>query len=273
MKKNLLLFSFFLIQVSFVFSQSIKDRGSITLSVGPAFPIGKFSNKNLYDQSSGFAKIGESVLLSYSKPLSNNWGILVDIHGQRNPLNTNAFESSFSQTKIYQGIYSSSDPNNPPPQTSYKIYPNWRFEKKSWLYGALLLGGQRQFKIDNSDKINLFAKIMIGAIYAKTPKLNGSSITDTASAHIEQSKSSAFGFAYSFSGGLNYNLTKTVFLTSTLAYIGTNQMKFKDVKTILTTTKGIYGRPEYSNQQSTTTGNGKQIISSINIFVGIGIKI
>jgi hypothetical protein len=273
MRKIFLLIFFCLAQISFVFSQTTKDRSSISISVGAAMPTGQFSSTDLLDSKSGFAKIGEEVSISYSTPLTKGWSFIAHVQGQRNPLNTNAFESSFSQAKIYQGFYFGTGLNNPPPQTSYKIYPNWKFEKKSWLYGALLLGGQRQFSVDKSDGFNFFAKIMVGAIYAKSPKLNGSSITDTATAHIEQSKSSAFGFVYSFGGGLNYNLPKTFFLTSTVAYCETNQMKFKDVKATLTATKGTFGSPEYSVGQSTTTGNGKQIISSINISVGIGIRL
>ena len=246
MNKILLLVFFYLTQVGLAFSQTIKDRGLISLSVGSAFAVGKFSSKDLYDNSSGFAKIGQSVSFSYSRLLSKNWGISGDIHGQRNPLNTNAIESDFSHAKIYQEFSFGSDPNNPPPQTTYTIYPSWKFDRKTWLYGALLLGGNGQFALDRSNRVNLITKVMFGAVFAKSPELRGSSVTDTATAYILQSKSSAFGFIYSFGGGLNYYLNKAIFLSSALTYIGTTQITFKDVKASLTTTKGTIGSPGYS---------------------------
>ncbi len=273
MKKILLIIFFCPIQVSLVFSQTMKEKGFVSFTIGAAIPAGKFASNDLFDKSSGFAKTGESVSLSYSKFLSKHWGISVDIYGQRNPLNTNALESRFSETKIYQGFSFGSDPNNPPPQTTYAIYPNWKFEKKAWLYSALLLGGNGRWAVGKSNTTELITKVLIGVVYAKSPELKGSSITDTATANIVQSKSSAFGFIFSFSGDLHYYLNKVIFLSSAISYTGTNQITFKDVKAILTTTKGTFGRPDYSVQQSTTTGNGKQMISSVNLSLGVGIKL
>jgi hypothetical protein len=274
MKKILLLFSLIAFQITFVFSQAKKDRGSISISVGPALPVGKFSAKDINDNLAGFAKMGESVSISYSKLLSKNWGIAIDLRGQRNPLNTMALQNSLSTTKIYQGILSGSIfPSIPPPQVSYPIYPNWQFEKQAWLYGALLLGPTGQFIIDQSKKITLTTKAMLGAVYAKSPVLKGSSITDTATARIEQSKSSAFGFMYSFSGGVNYSLNKKVFLSAALTYAGTNQITFKEVTTTVTTTKGSFASPGFSVSQSLITADGKQPISSINLLLGIGINL
>jgi hypothetical protein len=274
MKKTLLLFSLAAFQITFVFSQRIKDKGCISISVGPALPAGKFSSKDLNDKLSGFTKMGESVSISYSKLLSKNWGIAIDVRGQRNPLNTTALQNSLSSSTIYQGIpVAGSGLNFPPPQFTQVVYPNWQFEKQAWLYGALLLGPTAQFTVDQSKKITLITNAMIGAVYAKSPVIKGSSITDTATARIEQSKSSAFGFIYSFSGGINYSLNKKIFLSAALTYAGTNQITFKDVTSSLFTTKGNFTSASFSAQQSTTTADGKQPISSINLLLGIGIKL
>lgn len=272
MNKILLFVFFSLLHVGLLFSQTTKDNGCLSLSVGPAVAVGKFAAKDLDKSSSGFAKTGESVSLSYSKILSKHWGFSVDIHGQRNPLNTNALESSFSQAKISQGVVFGTG-TNPPPQSDYAIYANWKFEKKPWLFGALLAGLNGQSALDKPVKMNLVTKVMLGAVYATSPGLSGSSMTDMATANISQNKSSGFGFIYSVSGGLNYYVSNAIFLSSSLVYIGTNQLTFKDVKQILTTTKGTAGSPEYSVQQSTNTGNSKQMISSVNLSLGIGIKL
>jgi hypothetical protein len=275
MKKILLLFSLIAFQITFVFSQVKKDRGSISISVGPALPVGKFSAKDINDNLAGFAKMGQSVSVSYSKLLSKNWGIAIDLRGQRNPLNTTALQNSLSTARISQGIsfLSGSVTNIPPPQLATVIYPNLQFEKKAWLYGALLLGPTGQFAIDQSKKITLITKAMLGAVYAKSPVLKGSSITDTATVRIDQSKSSAFGFIYSFSGGVNYSLNKKVFLSAALTYAGTNQIIFKEVTTTVTATKGSFASPGFSVSQSIITADGKQPISSINLLFGVGIKL
>jgi hypothetical protein len=275
MKKILLLFSLTVLQITFVFSQRIKDKGCISISVGPALPVGKFSAKDINDNVSGFAKMGESVSISYSKLLFKNWGIAIDLRGQRNPLNTTALQNSLSTTTIYQGIpVALSGINFPPPQFTQVIYPNWQFEKQAWLYGVLLLGPTGQFVIDQSKKITLVTKAMLGVVYAQSPVTKGSSITDTATARIEQSKSSAFGFMYSFSGGVNYSLNKKIFLSAALTYAGTNQITFKDVTSTLLTTKGSFTSPgSFSTQQLTITADGKQSISSVNLLLGVGIKL
>ena len=257
-----------LFHTTLAFSQT-KHTGYISLMAGPAFPSGHFANTNLFDQASGFAKAGEAISLSYTKHVSTDWGLSIGLAAQRNPINTGAFESSFSKAKIYQGFSFGSNPNNPP-QVDYVIYRNWNFETKSWLYAALQRGIKREFSLNNQRTALLVTNANVGVLYVTSPQLKGSSITDTATAIITQNKSSGFGLIYSLGVGMNYYLNKTIFLTSTLNYTGTNNVSFNDVKSTLLITKGMVGSANYSVQQSTVTANGKQALSSINLLVGIG---
>ena len=270
MKKRLLFLFAFIIQATSSFSQ-INNRGSVALVTGPAFPTGHFGNNNLYDESSGFAKTGETISMEYTKAFSKHWSILFNLAGQRNPINTQAFESSFSKAKIYQGFYFGSDPNNPPLQNNYKIYPNWKFDHKSWLYGNLQVGVKGQFPVDKQNKTWLTTEASISVLYAASPQIKGSSITDTESATITQSKSTGFGMSYSFAGGVMYYLNKKLFFTTILKYTGSNKVTFKDVKTTLTITHGTFGSPDYSISQSIITTNGKQTFNSISPQLGFGI--
>lgn len=269
--KKRLVFPFaFIIYTTSTFSQT-NNSGSVALAIGPASPTGQFANNNLYNESAGFARIGETIYLEYTKAFSKHWAILINLAGQRNPINTDALESSFSKAKIYQGFYFGSDPNNPPPQNTYQIYPDWNFDKKSWLYGTFQVGVKGQFPMSKQKKIWLTTEASIGVLYATSPQLKGSSITDTASALIWQDKSTGFGMGYSFGGGVKYCLNNTLFFTTTLKYAGSNKITFKDVKTTLTTTKGAFGSPDYSISQSISTTNGQQIFNSISLQLGIGI--
>lgn len=245
-------------------------KGEISFSLGPAFAIGKFANTDLFSNTSGFAKSGESISASYLKPFSTNWKFIVNLSGQRNPINVKALETSFAKAKIYQGFSFGSEPDNPPMQTNYTVYPNWHFEKKSWLLGSLQIGVMRQFSGSGQNKLSPTIKATIGAVYVSSPLLKGSSLTDTAAAVIEQSKSSGIGLIYTVGGGVNYWVTKKIFLATSLEYCGTSNLRFKDIRSTLTTTKGTFGSANYSVQQSINTTTGKQAISSINILFGIG---
>ena len=268
MKKISFLVFILLSQATMTFAQQHK-KSEISFSFGPAFPIGKFANTDVLNNTSGFAKLGETISVSYLHPFSKNWKFVVNLSGQRNPINTKAFETIFSTAKIYQGFTFGSDPNNPPLQTNYTVYPNWHFDKKSWLLGSLQIGVERQISNSGQSKLSPIIKATIGAVYASSPLLKGSSMTDTATAVIEQSKSSGVGLIYTIGSGVNYSLTENVFLFTTLDYCGTSDLKFKDIKTTMTTTKGMFGSPNYSIQQSIFTTNGKQTFSSINVLFGI----
>mgnify|MGYP000928683398 CR=1 FL=1 len=250
-----------------------QKHGDVSLSFGPAFTVGKFASTDLSNNASGFANLGTSLSLSYFYPLSKNWKFIVNASGQRNPINTNAFETIFSTAKIYQGFTIGSDPFNPPSQTNYAIYPNWHFDKKSWLMGAFQIGVFKQFIISGQNKISPTIRTTIGAAFVSSPLLKGSCVTDTASAYIEQSKSSGLGLIFSIGGGIKYSMTKRIALLTNMEYCRTSDIQLKDIKTTLTTTNGIAGSANYAIQQTSSTKNGDQIISSLNLSFGISIAL
>ena len=114
---------------------------------------------------------------------------------------------------------------------------------------------------------------MIGGVYASSPKVNGSSVTDTATARYQQNSRSGFGFTYLLSGGIKCHLSKKLSLFGDLEYAATNDIKFKNLKTIFFTTHGTPGYPDYSMAQTTRTTDGKQTIANINLHIGIGLKL
>jgi hypothetical protein len=181
MKKRALLFLSMLVQMVLVFSQT-NNKGQISLTIGPAFPTGHFANTNLSNEASGFGIPGEAISLFLAQPFSKDWAFLVSLAGKRNPINTKAFESGFSNLTFSPGIYFGTGPNDPPPQLNYVKYPNWKFEHKSWQYAALQAGIQRRFFIGKQNKVLLTANATEGALGVTSPQLKGSSITDTATA-------------------------------------------------------------------------------------------
>jgi hypothetical protein len=244
----------FLISIFFLvpcFAQR-KEKGFLSIAVGPAFPTGKFASKDMSDELSGLAKTGGSVSISYSKLLTAQLAIAVQLHGQHNPVNTAAM-----------GQYLENSTG----------YTNWKFSKAAWLYGALLAGPESRLVIDHAGKLQLVTKIMAGIAFAKSPGISSKSISATASGSVEQAKKTSTGFIFNTSTGINYAVNNAMFLTVDLCYGSTSKMTFKQVQTTITTTQGTPGSPGFSVQQSMNTMDGKQSISSLNVMFGVGFRL
>ena len=72
---------------------------SVGLSVGPAFPVGKFTGQTTteYNAVGGFARPGLSAELSGRYRLSQSFGAALVISGQENPVNTTAIAKYYQQ--------------------------------------------------------------------------------------------------------------------------------------------------------------------------------
>ena len=269
--QKLLTLIFFLLTIFNCYPQS-KNKGYIALSIGPALPVGNFGSKDLNSNWSGFANIGEFANFSFSHLIVKHVGFSVIWHGQRNPLNTKSLAGEFSKHPIYQLQFVASDGTTPPPPSppSYKYYKNWKFDKGSWLCGSLLIGGYSSFPVKKLTNLSFISKALIGVVFAKSPKLNGTSTSDTSSARAEQTSSSGSGFSYLISGGIKYDLKKICFLVN-LDYLATNKIRFHDIKSTLTTVEDPNGLPSY--QQSSVTTDGRQNIGTINLSIGIGLRL
>jgi len=280
MKKIVIIAIVFLLFFKSSFSQASSDKGYFSVTLGPAFPIGDFAGKNV-KSTAGFpritasaARIGKFLQFSYSRLLGKRFGFSASMRGQINPLNVKALQTSFSKTIVFGGVLTAPTPMPPlTPLFSYTTYPNWKFEKKSWLFSSLLVGGYGEFPAKKSGKTVFTVKPMIGAVYVTSPELRGRRGTDTASAYMIQTSSKAWGFTYSLAGGIKYNIYSRLSLLASVEYIGTSRIKFKDVIMTVTATKGTPGLQDYMVQQSVYTGTAQQKISSLNLNIGIGLSL
>lgn len=252
-------------------SQTLKNKNYLDLTIGPSLPIGEYGKTDITNRSSGFANTGEFLKISYTHLLNTNFGLSAAIHGQRNPIDRKAFETSLAQADFYGSPFASPTPNPYPTQGPYSRYGNWKFDKSSWLFGTLLLGGHGQVIPHASKNIVLLAKAMFGPVYAHAPELNGKSTSDTAVAEIKQKSSSAFGIAYLISGGVKFKLTDKIYLLTQAEYLGTNKIVFKDVETTVSSIHYSNSFPTSASMQKSTV-NGKQKIASVNLNFGIAIS-
>lgn len=249
----------------------VKERSSLTLSVGPSFPIGNFGDDDVSSNSAGLAKTGVMLELGYVHPITKYSNLVAMLHAQQNGLNTAALENAFSKTKIFTAPVAWSGTGVPPvPQGT--VYPNWKFEKDHWRTASLLLGVQTQLPL--ASKGYFVGTALFGPAYASTPKINGKSTTDTATATASQSSVHAWGLGYLVSGGVRYNISSRIFLSGALNIFGTNKITFKNIKATLNTTKGNPSSPGGMQvSQSTVTANGKQSITTVNLAAGIGLRL
>jgi len=272
MKKEASRLFFLAITLITVNAQAQQHKSHLEIAIGPSFPVRHFAQDNINSSSSGFAKTGQSVNISYSRLLGKRLGVAASLRGQRNPLNIHSMEEEFSKFEIPQGLWTVSNPGQPLPPLPTTTYPNWKFDKQSWLLGSLLLGAYGEFPTSN-EKTSFIAKALIGAIYADVPGAEGRSITDTATASFVQTKTDSFGFTYSVDAGLKFDIAKTLSFLMTVEYTGTNNLRFDPATATFTATDGTPGTPGYSVSQSTVTGEPRQIISSVNLMVGVSIKL
>ena len=275
MQKSVSGLTIFLLLALNCFGQNNNEM--IVFSAGPSFPLGSFGSRNIGNSPSpfarpitGFAKPGESAAISYYSKRKGQFGFTMAVQADRNPLNTKKLEKAFSQAKFYQGIgVGPSLP--PPPPTSYKTYPNWKFDKHAWLTASLLAGGYGEFATHHSS-LSFITNAMMGFILASSPKLNGNSITDTVTARYEQSSKKGIGFTWLLGGGIKYSASKKVWIYGQLEYTGSSTIKFKKIRTTVTTTHSSSGVVD-GISQSVTTADGKQAINAIHFRIGIGMRL
>jgi hypothetical protein len=278
MKKEILLSIILFSLVFNSFSQK-KSDDNILFSIGPSIPVGNFSSHNFQNNNAGFAKAGEQLNFSYEHKINKIFGLAASLHAQRNPVDISAMVSYFSSTKSSQSFFYASSANTtpPPPQNvSFAPFPNWKFTKASWFHSSFLLGFTVELPLSKiNDKLTFTTKLMGGIAYAYSPKLNGSSDTDTSHAKIAQSGAYAFGFSYLYHAGLKYKITKKAFLQFGIDYFGTSNIIFKNVQetfnAISISGSGL-NASAYSSK-SVITSNAYQTIATFNCNIGIGMRL
>ncbi|MFN8290232.1 MAG: hypothetical protein U0U70_08250 [Chitinophagaceae bacterium] len=248
-----------------------QHTGRLTVLAGASVPAGVFAQKDITDPGSGFAKTGEAMALQYSHPVSKKWNLLIFAAAQRNPLHVKAFENGLSAVSIGQNFYFGSTTGTPPPP-GHNYYKNWIVEKRSWFAGSLH-AGMEWLPGGDSKKSWFSLSGAVGAGYVLLPHVKGSSITDTATAVVEQTKETAFGFSYHTAAGFHYRLTKNICLSGSLLYYGTGDVTFKEVRSTTYTTRGVYGSPGYTVSQSFITFRGQQRLGTVCVLAGISFRL
>ena len=158
-----------MVLLSPVLSQ-VKEHNALSVSIGPAFATGQFASKDFFSETSGFAKPGPAFSLDYTRFISAKFGITLNANGQYNPMDVDAIQNEFGK--------------------NFSGFPAWEFDKRSWKYGAVLIGGTGQFALDKKEQFMLVVKALAGVAFAKSPGMSGTANSTSGMAAVEQTKAS-----------------------------------------------------------------------------------
>lgn len=257
-------FLILLSNATMLFAQDGNKR--LTLSVAPAFPLGKWAEKDQSIENAGYASSGQSFHLRYTNDFSANWGWFLLVKGQRNQLNADKLSDYHNNNPFPVGGLVISPGPGPEPFPPLEVdIGNWTFKKKNWMT-ATAMGGF--YRIIPAGKRSVFLpELGLGLIYAKLPDFLGTAQQQGRTASLTRKGKHSVGLAYSLGLNARHQLNTKYDLFSSLAYFGSSSVKFKE----LTTTR-VYSDGTGFNQ-SVTPGEYKQVFSSVNLYIGVGIKL
>lgn len=255
-----ILFLLLLFNTTILYAQEGKRR--ITLSVAPAFPLGKWAEKEAAVESAGFASSGQSFHLRYSNDFSANWGWFLMLKGQRNQLNADELNNYHNSHPFpIEGIVVGPGPA-PPTEVDIK---NWSFKKKNWMT-ATAMGGF--YRIIPAGKRSVFLpELGLGLIYAKLPDFLGTAQEQNRNASLTRKGKHSVGLAYSVGLSARHSINTKYDIFSSLAYFGSSSVRFNELSTIRS-----YSEVERFTQ-SVLNHSYSQVFSSLNLYIGVGMKL
>jgi hypothetical protein len=251
------------------FTAFAQHRSSLEISAGASLPIGDFANKNVRNERSGVAKMGQTISIACRHLLTKKIGFAVSLSGYRHPLDIGSVETSLAD--LPGGTFvTSNGPIIPPPAMPNRHY-QWEGKKDAWLTGSLLAGPCIELPINA--KTSFVGQIMAGAAYIHVAGIHMSSVTDTAIASFNQTEPHAIGFAYALESGLSFKLTDKLSLLGKLQYFGTPRTNFGDGKTTITEANGTENSSNLWFVESWKTSERRQTLSAISLSAGLRISL
>lgn len=251
--------------IAIVFFQNITatfaQKNTFSIAAGPSIPLGQYSNTNIQRISSGGAKPGSQINLSFDHKVNSSFSFSVMAFAQSHGINARE-AAKFLSERSYRYRYNLTDS---------VYYKNWKFDKNRWLNAGLLLGGKNEFFLNK--QLSLTTKALIGIVFTTSPTLSAKSLSDSTEGTFSRSGKSGHAVAYVFDAGVKYKLNQKLFVLLGLQYLGTNHVKFEQV--IQRTSSKITYDAGYSSQVSfqRITADFWQSIQTLDVNIGIGFKL
>ena len=183
------------------------------------------------------AKTGAIFDISFAYKLGGgNFGITALLRGQANPTDAQIVADELSNQVA--GVH-------------------WTVESANWSIGGLMVGGFGSFPI--SEKASFDLRAMIGFLSSTSPEITITGTEPGFTAWGKQGSSTATSFSYLFGAGFKFDIGSKIYLLTNLDYLGSNP-EFLRIE--LTASDG-----------SRETGTWKQSLGTINLGVGIALKL
>lgn len=234
----------------------------LTLSVGPAFPVGAYGSKDGNDDASGLAKLGPMAELSYMHPIgTKHFGVAGLLRWRQN-----AFDKQQSVAPLAEQLPGF----------------QWSTSGGSWKTAAAMAGAYYMAPVGG--KWSFIGQMTVGVAEAWLPQINVKGIQDTTGgtgdANIvvaENKKTNSTTFSAMAKAGFAYHLTDRFSLTACVDYWYLSP-DFTITQTVAygqhLIVPGVY---ELSNASSINTTSGSasytQKMNSINFTLGVAMKL
>ena len=234
-----------------------QKNGTLSLSLGPAIPVGEFANKSVVDDKSGLAKIGWLADLSYLHPIGNkHFGFIATLRGRINGVDT----------KSAMDLYA----------TSYPQYA-WSATSNHWKAAAVMAGGYYNFPA--SSKIDIPVALLAGVAKAYFNEQTITGVRDSANVPVDLiqakfNKVDATAFSGMLKAGMVYHLTKRCALTANIDFWYLKPT-FKNVTQTVVFAQGLIVPGVLSPSNATSisvysdTRSYQQPMNSVNVTVGL----
>jgi hypothetical protein len=240
-----------------------QDRGYINLSIGPAFPVGEFANKDESDPKSGLANLGPLLDISYmGRRHNSHFGFTASVLLRMNSISSSALLEPFES--LFPGY-------------------NWSVTKKPWEAGAAMVGIYWHYPI--TTKIHFEGALLFGVAETMLPQTTVIGIKDTGVNHtvtdlVEATtqKKYATTFSQSIRMGIGYKLTEKLGLQAGMSFWYLKPT-FKQVTQTIVHAQGfaVPGNLSLQNASSISVGqfiaDYNQNMSSLNFTVGVAVKL
>lgn len=241
------LFLTLLCNATMLFAQDGRRR--LTLSVAPAFPLGKWAEKGESIATAGYASSGQSFHLRYTFDFSTKWGWFAMLKGQRNELNTDKLSNYHNTSFPVDG----------------ELMGSWSFKKKNWMTATAMGGFYRILPAGNRSVF--LPELGLGLIYAKLPDFLGTAQEGNRNTSLTRKGKHGVGLAYSVGLNARHRLNEKYDIFSSLAYFGSSAVSFSDIRTTW-----FYANST-TMAQTITTKDHRQIFASLNLYIGVGMRL
>lgn len=244
-------------------STQAQEHSSVSLSMGPALPVGQFANQDGESPSSGLARIGGLLDLSYQYRLGKGpFGLTGELRARLNPMNEDAALTSLKAV-----------------DTGYA----WTVAKKSWEAGAALAGAY--YRSPLTGKFSLELALTVGCAEAVLPPFAASGIRNSPNypGHqdyivVSSNKVHALAPTGLFKAGVRYPLTPHF---SLVAYMDFCYLKptFRKVTENITTAEGLVVPNVYSLANGSVVYNDSntadytQHMNSVDAGIGLALRL